>query len=53
MNKQNSSIGIIGGAGHVGLPLSLLLVDKGYSIKVIDNDQKELLIQELLDRHQW
>lgn len=39
MKKQNYSIGIIGGAGHVGLPLSLLLATKGFPIKVIDNDE--------------
>lgn len=31
-------IAVVGGGGHVGLPLSLLLADKGYAVNVIDCD---------------
>jgi UDP-N-acetyl-D-mannosaminuronic acid dehydrogenase len=35
-------IAVIGGAGHVGLPLSLVLADAGHSVKIIDINQKAL-----------
>lgn len=42
MKKQYANIAVIGGAGHIGLPLSLLLADKGYSIKIIDKDKSRI-----------
>lgn len=35
-------IGIIGGAGHVGLPFGLVLTDAGFSVTLIDNDRDRL-----------
>ena len=35
MNKKRQ-ISIIGGAGHVGFPLGLVLSSKGYDVKLID-----------------
>jgi len=32
-------IAVVGGAGHVGLPLSLLLAKRGFPVTVIDKDQ--------------
>lgn len=31
-------IAVVGGGGHVGLPLSLLLVDSGFRVAIIDTD---------------
>ncbi len=36
--KHTLRIAVIGGAGHVGLPLSLLLVDSGFEVVVVDAD---------------
>ena len=33
---------IIGGAGHVGLPLGLALSSKSYDVTLIDKDQKNI-----------
>ena len=33
-------VGVIGGAGHVGLPLSLLLADQGYRTVIYDIDRE-------------
>ena len=33
---------IIGGAGHVGLPLGLALSSKGNNVILIDNNQKNI-----------
>lgn len=35
-------IGIIGGAGHVGLPLGLVFTDAGFSVNLIDRDETRL-----------
>lgn len=35
-------IAVIGGAGHVGLPLSLVLTNAGHSVTIIDINQKAL-----------
>lgn len=35
-------IGIIGGAGHVGLPFGLVLADTGFSVTPIDKDRASL-----------
>ena len=39
-NKNN--ICIIGGAGHVGAPLGLVLSSKGYNVVLIDKDKKNI-----------
>lgn len=35
-------VAIIGGAGHVGLPLGLILADTGYSVTLVDKDREKL-----------
>jgi len=35
-------IAIIGGAGHVGLPMSLVLADAGHDVTIVDNDEEKL-----------
>lgn len=35
-------ISVVGGAGHVGLPLSLVLADRGFPVVVIDSDEEKL-----------
>ncbi|MBD3676506.1 MAG: nucleotide sugar dehydrogenase [Planctomycetaceae bacterium] len=35
-------ISIIGGGGHVGLPLGLFLCDHGHSVTIVDTDQERL-----------
>ena len=42
MTSLNYRAAIVGGAGHVGLPLSLMLATKGLQIIVIDYDQQKL-----------
>ena len=42
MNNTNYSLAIVGGAGHVGLPLSLVLADAGHNVTIIDINQKAL-----------
>ena len=42
-NKINNySIAVIGGAGHVGLPLSLVFADAGHSVTIIDINRNAL-----------
>jgi UDP-N-acetyl-D-mannosaminuronic acid dehydrogenase len=36
MKNNNLTIGVVGGAGHVGLPLSLLLAKTGFKVHIID-----------------
>ena len=33
-------ISIIGGAGHIGLPLAVVLFDAGFEINIVDKDKK-------------
>ncbi|MBM4135090.1 MAG: nucleotide sugar dehydrogenase [Nitrospira sp.] len=46
--KTNSSLGkswriaVIGGAGHVGLPLSLVLADRGFHVTIVDTDEARM-----------
>ena len=40
INKR--TISIIGGAGHVGFPLGLILSSKGYNVNLIDKDRDNL-----------
>ncbi len=35
-------IAIIGGGGHVGLPLGIVLADTGFSVTLVDKDQERL-----------
>ena len=44
INKNN--ICVIGGAGHVGAPLGLVLSSKGYKVTLIDKDKKNIKWQE-------
>ncbi len=38
---KHNNIAIIGGLGHVGLPLGLLFIDKNYEVTLVDNDIRE------------
>lgn len=38
----DSRICIIGGAGHVGLPLALVLADEGFRVEILDKNEKAL-----------
>ncbi len=40
VNKKN--ICVIGGAGHVGAPLGLVLSSKGYNVVLVDKDKKNI-----------
>lgn len=37
-NLPNSRICVVGGAGHVGLPLALVLADEGYHVEILDTN---------------
>lgn len=41
-SKTTLKIAVVGGAGHVGLPLSLMLASKGFKVSVIDIDKAKL-----------
>ena len=41
--KKNNRISIIGGAGHIGLPLAVKLAEKNFNVNIIDIDKKNLL----------
>ncbi len=38
---KHNNIAIIGGLGHVGLPLGLLFIDKNYEVTLVDNNISE------------
>jgi len=38
----NERICIVGGAGHVGLPLVLVLADKGFTVGIVDTNAEAL-----------
>ena len=38
---MNLNVSIIGGAGHIGLPLGLLLKKKGVNVTLIDINKKK------------
>lgn len=40
--NRNVDIGIVGGAGHVGLPLGLVLADSGFPVTLIDEAEDRL-----------
>ena len=42
INKK--TISIIGGAGHVGFPLGLVLCSKGFKVNLIDKNQKNIFL---------
>lgn len=42
MPKTNLQIAVVGGAGHVGLPLSLLLAKKGFPVTILDTDKTKI-----------
>jgi UDP-N-acetyl-D-mannosaminuronic acid dehydrogenase len=42
MSRDGLRIAVVGGGGHVGLPLSLVLVDSGYDVVVIDTDTAKI-----------
>lgn len=42
INKK--TISIIGGAGHVGFPLGLVLCSKGFKVNLIDKNQKNIIL---------
>lgn len=39
---SETEISVIGGAGHVGLPLSILLASSGFSVNLIDKNEERL-----------
>ena len=45
MFKTNKKIGIVGGCGHVGLPLSLVLAKK-FNVEIIDPSKNKELIKK-------
>jgi UDP-N-acetyl-D-mannosaminuronic acid dehydrogenase len=42
MNQSEADICIVGGAGHVGLPLSLVFASKGLRVRIFDIDHRAL-----------
>ncbi len=42
MSKPIERICIVGGAGHVGLPLAIVLADRGFCIDILDTNEKAL-----------
>jgi len=37
--EEGAGIGVIGGGGHVGLPLGTLLATSGYNVTLIDKNE--------------
>jgi UDP-N-acetyl-D-mannosaminuronic acid dehydrogenase len=42
VRQPDKRICIIGGAGHVGLPLALVLADEGFNVDILDTNAKAL-----------
>jgi UDP-N-acetyl-D-mannosaminuronic acid dehydrogenase len=42
MSKDAFRMAVVGGGGHVGLPLSLLLADSGHEVVIIDTDANKI-----------
>ena len=40
--KSNSNVVIVGGCGHVGLPLGLVLADRGMQVTLLDIDRQKV-----------
>ena len=39
---MKNNITILGGAGHIGLPLALLFSEQGYKVNILDKNKKNL-----------
>ena len=39
---KNKKITVLGGAGHIGLPLSIVFANKGFDVSILDNNLKTL-----------
>jgi UDP-N-acetyl-D-mannosaminuronic acid dehydrogenase len=50
MKNESIRIAVVGGAGHVGLPLSLVLAKKGFRITLVDCNAKKI---EILKRGEF
>lgn len=50
MEKKLKSIAVIGGAGHVGLPLSLLFAKNGFPVTLVDSNEAKI---EMLKKGQF
>ena len=35
---KNNKITVVGGAGHIGLPLSIVFANKGFDVAVLDKN---------------
>ena len=35
---KNIKITVVGGAGHIGLPLSIVFANKGFSVSILDKN---------------
>lgn len=42
MSKINRKVAVVGGAGHIGLPLSMLFAKHRFEVISIDNDEKKI-----------
>ncbi len=42
MNQSEADVCVVGGAGHVGLPLSLVFASKGLRVRIFDIDHRAL-----------
>ena len=40
--KNKFKVSVVGGAGHIGLPLSLFISSFGHDVTIIDTNQKVL-----------
>jgi UDP-N-acetyl-D-mannosaminuronic acid dehydrogenase len=40
--NTDMNVAIVGGAGHVGLPMGIVLADTGFSVKLIDKNKEQL-----------
>jgi len=40
--KHNTDLSIIGGCGHIGLPLGLAFANKGLNVTLIDNNRNNV-----------
>ncbi len=50
MENKSTHIAVIGGAGHVGLPLSLLFAQKGFRLTLVDSNAEKI---EMLKRGEF
>ena len=39
---KNKKITVLGGAGHIGLPLSIVFANKGFDVSILDSNTKAL-----------